>query len=278
MHAPASLEEAASLLREHAGHVRLGNGCTYLMLMAAHGEVLPGHLVSLHRIPGLHECAPGRIGASVTLRELERGPMVGPERAIAMAAGVTAGPSIRSLGTLGGNLGFPDGDLIPSLLALDATVHLDDGAELSVDDWLEAKPTDRIITGVTYDRDAASGWTAASMKFSQRGMDWPVVTVSTALRLAEDGEILEARTAAQALAPTASRLPGVDAVLIGSHGQDEALDYAADAAVHRMEIRDDLEASAAYRKRVAPAIVRRVLALALRAGTDGAVTPREARA
>lgn len=277
LHAPETLEEAAALLREHAGHVRISAGATYLMLMASHGEILPDHLVSLHRVPGLDGVADGRLGSGVTLRRLERGPRTGAVRALTMAASVTAGPSVRTLGTLGGNLGFPDGDCIPAALALDATVHLDDGAQLPVADYVTARPLDRIMTALTWDRAADDGWTGATVKLAVRGMDWPIVTVSCALRVADDGEILDATTAAQALAPEPTLLPAVDAVLVGSHGEPEALQYAGEAAVHRLDVREDQEATAAYRKRVAPAVVRQTLALALRAGPHGTIDDAEAR-
>jgi aerobic carbon-monoxide dehydrogenase medium subunit len=277
LHTPGSLEEAAALLREHAGQVRLSAGATYLMLMAAHGEVLPPHLVSLHRIPGLDGLEEGRAGALTSLRRLERGPRNGPDRVLTMAAAVTAGPSVRTLGTLGGNLGFPDGDVVPAVMALDATAHLDDGSTLAVGDLVTARPADRILTHVTWQRRRADGWTGATVKLARRGMDWPVVTISTCLRLAADGEILDATTAAQALAPEPTRLPGVDAVLVGSHGEDEALAYAAEAALDRLEVRVDQEASAAYRRRVTPAVVRRAMRIALDAGPDGDVDLSEAR-
>lgn len=277
LHAPETLEEAAELLREHAGQARVSAGATYLMLMASHGETLPEHLVSLHRIPGLDAVDDGRLGSGVTLRQLERGPRTGAVRALTMAASVTAGPSVRSLGTIGGNLGFPDGDCIPAALALDATVHLDDGTQVPVSQYVTARPLERITTALSWERTAADGWTGATVKLATRGMDWPVVTVSCALQVGADGEIVDATTAAQALAPEPTLLPGVDAVLVGSHGEPEALAYASEAAVHRLDVRDDQEASAAYRKRVAPAVVRRTLELALRAGPHGTLADAEAR-
>jgi aerobic carbon-monoxide dehydrogenase medium subunit len=277
LHTPDTLEGAAELLTEHAGRVRLSAGCTYLMLMAAHGEVLPPHLVSLHRVPALQQVGPREVGSSVTLRALERGPRTGPERALTMAASFTAGPAVRSLGTLGGNLGFADGDLHPALMALDATVHLDDGSTRPVADHVTEPDLARIATRVSWTRDGQQGWTGASVKLARRSMDWPVVTVACALQLAPDGTITAATTAAQALAATPVHLPGVDAVLVGSQGEAEALDYASHAAVERIEIRSDEEATAAYRKRVTPAVVRRALEIALAAGPDGDVELREAR-
>lgn len=276
-HAPDSLEEAAALLEEHAGQVRVGAGCTYLMLMAAHGEVQSPHLVSVHRIPGLQEVSTGRVGSGVTLAALERGARNGPERALTMAASVTAGPSIRNLGTLGGNLGFADGDLVPAAMALDATVHLDDRSEVPVGDYVTARPPDRIATAISYPLRREDGWSGATVKLAHRGMDWPIVTVSAAVQVADDGEILAARVAAQALAAEPTRLAGAEAILVGSHGEDEALVYAGEESLSRLEIRADQEATAAYRRRVAPAVVRRALQVALRHGPHDEVDLMEAR-
>ncbi len=275
LHAPETLEEAADLLARHHGNVRLGAGCTYVMLMAAHGEVQPEHLVGLHRIPGLDQLEPGRVGALTTLRHLERGPRTGAERALTMAAAVTAGPLVRTLGTVGGNVGFADGDVVPALMALDAEAHFSDGTAMPVARYVADRPPDRILTGFTYDATQASG---ATVKLSRRGMDWPVVTVSVVVRRdADDGTVTHAQVAAQALAATPVHLPAVAAVLVDSQGEAEAVEYAAESATHRIEVRSDAEASAPYRRRVAPAVVARALTLALEAGPDGDVPLEEAR-
>lgn len=274
-HAPTTLDEAATLLEEHRGDVRLAAGSTYIMLMASHGEVQPAHLVSLHRIPALDELAPGRIGALVSLRQLERWQRTGPERALTMGAAVTAGPLVRTLGTIGGNVGFSDGDLVAPLMALDAQVDLHGDTTLSVADYVHERPAG-ILTGFRYAASAADGWTAATVKLARRGMDWPVVTVAVAMQVDRDGTVQAVRAAAQALAPTPTRLPAVEAVLLGSQGEPEAIAYAAEAATDRLEIRDDAEASAVYRKRVTPAVVSRALELAFSAGPTGEVPVQEA--
>lgn len=274
-HAPDTLDEAAALLEEHHGDVRVAGGATYVMLMASHGEVQPTHLVSLHRIPGLETLEPGHLGALVTLRRLERWSRTGPERALTMGAAVVAGPLVRTLGTVGGNVGFSDGDLVAPLMALNARVQLHDGRALPVAEFVEQRPA-AIITDLHYAARAADGWSAATVKLAHRGMDWPIVTVAVALQRDDDGTVVAARAAAQALAPTPTMLPGVEAVLVGSQGEPEAIDYAAEAATHRIEIREDAEASAAHRKRVAPAVVARALEIAFEAGPDGAVELEEA--
>ena len=274
-HAPTTLEEAASLLDEHRGQVRLAAGCTYLMLQAAHGDRLSEHLVSLHRVPGLDDLATGRFGALTTLRRLERWTRSGPERAATMAASVVAGPSVRTLGTIGGNIGFADGDLAAALMAMGAVVHLHDGSSMPVGDFVIAKPLDRIVTHVTHQLRSEDGWSGATIKLKRRSMDWPVVTVSAQLRLV-DGVIEDCRVAAQSLTAEPTLLPAVASVLVGSQGEPEALDYAAEAVTHRLEPREDAEASGAYRRTVAPVITRRVLELALSLGPDDDVDLRKA--
>lgn len=274
-HTPDTLDEAIALLEQHRGDVRVAGGATYVMLMASHGEVQPSHLVSLHRITGLDALEPGTVGALTTLRRLERWCLTGPERALTMGAAVVAGPLVRSLGTIGGNVGFSDGDLVAPLIALDAHVELHDGSRLPVAEFVEQRPT-AIITSLHYDMRAADGWSAATVKLAHRGMDWPIVTAAVALRRDDAGTITAARAAAQALAPTPVRLPGVEAVLVGSQGEPEAIAYAAEATTHRIEIREDAEATAPHRKRVAPAAVSRALEIALRAGPDGTVDVEEA--
>ena len=79
--------------------------------------------------------------------------------ALAQAARTVGSPQIRNAGTVGGNLGTasPAGDLLPVLVALDATVHLRSAAgarDLPVTDFLTgvkqtALAPGELIVGVT---------------------------------------------------------------------------------------------------------------------------------
>jgi CO/xanthine dehydrogenase FAD-binding subunit len=66
------------------------------------------------------------IGAAVTYRDVETGPLGDMFPALAQAARTVGSPQIRNAGTLGGNLATcsPAGDGLPVLAALDATVEL----------------------------------------------------------------------------------------------------------------------------------------------------------
>jgi len=281
VHTPDTWEEAAAFLREQPFDAAVAGGATYLMWRAAHGEPMPEHLVSLHRIAGHDEVDEGSVGALATLRRVERGPLTGPQRALTMAASVTAGPAVRTMATLGGNVasGFPKADLMPPLLALDATVHLHDGGTIPITEMAEhGIPTARLVTRITHDLSAEDGWTGASVKLCRRGMDLSVALASAVLRVDGD-EIVDGRVAVGSLYDRPVRLPEVESALVGADTSAETMTELMEfVGMSGRRFEDDEEASGAYRSRIAVPLVRRALTLALRLGTDGEPRPGEARA
>jgi 4-hydroxybenzoyl-CoA reductase subunit beta len=108
-HRPRSVQEAAQLLAAHPGRARLIAGGTDMMPNMKHGLVQPGHLIALRQIPELHgiEERDGElvIGAAESLSAVARHPLVQRHfHALARAAGSVAGPQLRNMGTIGGNL------------------------------------------------------------------------------------------------------------------------------------------------------------------------------
>lgn len=108
-HRPAGLTEALALLAEHAGDALPIAGGTDLVPNMKHGLFEPGHLVALKSVAELHgiEERDGAlvIGAAETLHDVARHPLVGRYApSLARAAGLVAGPQLRSMGTIGGNL------------------------------------------------------------------------------------------------------------------------------------------------------------------------------
>ncbi|MGK9054859.1 molybdopterin cofactor-binding domain-containing protein [Neorhizobium petrolearium] len=139
---PASLTEAAAMASEDGS--RLVAGGTALQLEWARGLPKPERLVSLGGIPGLdkidEDAGAVRIGALTLLALLPRSPLVA-ERIpmLAAAAKTVAGPAVRNLGTIGGNIAGRNGCLLPVLLALDAeleTVGVEGQRVVPLSDWL----------------------------------------------------------------------------------------------------------------------------------------------
>jgi 4-hydroxybenzoyl-CoA reductase subunit beta len=108
-HRPRTLAEAAALLAAHPGRARLIAGGTDLMPNMKHGLFTPAHVIALRQIDELHgiDVADGelRIGAAQSLASVARHPLVRQHAAsLARAAGSVAGPQLRNMGTIGGNL------------------------------------------------------------------------------------------------------------------------------------------------------------------------------
>ncbi len=108
-HRPRTLEEALALLAEHGAGILPIAGGTDLMPNMKHRLFTPAHLVGLKGVAELHGIAveDGElvIGAAETLATVSRHPLVREHApSLARAAGRVAGPQLRNMGTIGGNL------------------------------------------------------------------------------------------------------------------------------------------------------------------------------
>ena len=108
-HRPGTVEEAVSLLGEHAGDAMLVGGGTDLLPNMKHRLFEPGHLIALKGIASLKGIGERdgffRLGAAETLASVAGHPeVVARFPALAEAAAHVAGPQLRNMATLGGNL------------------------------------------------------------------------------------------------------------------------------------------------------------------------------
>jgi CO/xanthine dehydrogenase FAD-binding subunit len=181
------------------------------------------------------------IGAATPVQEL-----VGLPAPLGPCAANVADVEIRSQGTVGGNIcaghspEAPRGDLQGALIALGATARSAADGEVTeepIEDFLP-KCHDRLLLSVSYEEPAAGAFA---------GLDRPHTHDYTALAVSG------ARTADGSV-----RL-GVTGA--GSHGQRLASAEGgdADAALNDVTPHDDALASAWYRAKVLPVLVRRVL-------------------
>jgi 4-hydroxybenzoyl-CoA reductase subunit beta len=106
---PTTVAEAVRLLAEHGDRARPMAGGTDLMPNMKHKIVTPELVVGLWRIAGLTGTRIDgdriRIGALTTLHALSEDALILRELpALAEAAGMVAGPQLRRMGTIGGNV------------------------------------------------------------------------------------------------------------------------------------------------------------------------------
>ncbi|MFS8638182.1 MAG: FAD binding domain-containing protein [Gemmatimonadota bacterium] len=108
-HRPTSLSQALALLDEHAGDAILLAGGTDVMPNMKHRLLTPAHVIGIRGLPELKgiEVRDGHIviGAAETLTTVASHPLVLRHApSLARAAGLVAGPQLRNMGTIGGNL------------------------------------------------------------------------------------------------------------------------------------------------------------------------------
>jgi len=244
---PYSPEEAVSLFE--AGVTVIGGG-TIVVPDLTSGRLRPERAMLLAGagLTGITRDGPRiTIGATTPVSELVSLPApVGP------CAANVADVEIRAQGTIGGNLcagegiEAPRGDLQGALLALGATVRsAGAGGEKTepLEDFLPQRK-DRLLLDVSFEEPSAGAFAPLIRPHTH---DYTTLAVSAAR--AADGTV---RLAVGGVAGHAVRLPGAEA-------KASDVEAAADAASADAAFADDALASAWYRERTLPVLVRRAL-------------------
>jgi CO/xanthine dehydrogenase FAD-binding subunit len=241
---PASEEEAIEMFGDGTDVLVVGGG-TIVVAEMTYQRLRPSRALLL-KDAGLAGIARDgsrvTIGATTPVQDL-----LGLENPIAACAANIADVEIRSAATVGGNLcagaGFeaPRGDLQGAFLAVGATVRsAGEGGitEEPLEDFLPRRE-DRLMLDISYDEPAAGAFAGLDRPHTH---DYTALAVSGAR--APDGTL---RLAATGAGEHGVRLPSAES------GD-------AEAALQDVSLADDALASAWYRGKVLPVLVRRVLA------------------
>jgi carbon-monoxide dehydrogenase medium subunit len=260
--APETVAEACKALETEEAHCLAGGQS--LVAMMNLGLVVPGRLVSLRRIPelrGIAAQADGslRIGAMTTHAELaaletaHAGPAL-----LAQAAGLVAYPAIRVRGTIGGSVALADpaADYPVALVAADATIELTSAAgsrrvaarAFFLGMFETALVRGEIVTAVHVPRGPHDAG-AAYEKLSLVVGDFAIVSVAA----------VAGRTAALAVGGCAMK----PLLLTNLDVSDDALLAAGRKLAADSDPPSDHRASADYRRRVVPELIRRAVRAAV---------------
>jgi CO/xanthine dehydrogenase FAD-binding subunit len=239
-------------------------GGTDLILHAPRGVTT---LIDLHSLP-LDYIRQGdgfRIGANTLLAALEEHPGLS-----ALLGGVlpdmlrhVGSPLLRNAATLGGHLARGRlSDVVPVLLALDASITIFDGISrtLTLEDFYRSRTHERrmLITevGIPAPSDRAS---AAFVKLSRSFFDLAMLNCACRIDLADDGSVAASRVAVGETPALAAPVAQAEAALRGTRLTDGDLAAAADAAGKAIHFGADSRASAEYRVDLCRTAVRRCL-------------------
>jgi CO/xanthine dehydrogenase FAD-binding subunit len=270
-HKAADLKSAQHLLAEFGEHGLLVAGGSNVMVDIRNGKLNGRELIGISDIAELLGLRFSRgkiiIGAATKVSEIAGSQLMAVKApALYMAAQVFADPVIRNSATLGGNLAYasPAADLAPPLLALNAEIVLvKKGGKRRLalaDFFLGVNRTvlepGELISTVEFIANPRSAFYKLGLR---NAMAISIATASVALRRERDGSLGEIRIAMGSVADHPLRCYHAEQLLQGL--QPEAVDAVQLAKALEQDISpiDDIRASAAYRRAIAPVLVKRAI-------------------
>ena len=270
---PRDLPEALKALTE-SGRVLPVAGGTNVLVNMKRAPLEADLVVDLTRLEALAPISNSNgsihLGAGVTFaRLLEWQPGGAVEGLIQPMCVAFAGPLIRNLATVGGNIcdASAAADVSPPLLALDAVVELESASDgprsIPLPEFFKgvrntARRTDELVTGIEFARpDDDEHW--FYYKLGKRKADAiSIVSVAMTVRL-NQGKVERARIALGAVAPVAMRTPGTETLLQGESLNEFTIAAAAATAARESRPIDDFRATGAYRRQMVEVLVKRGL-------------------
>lgn len=255
LHRPTTIDDVVELVSwDDLPYV----GGTELLLAMRAGLLNPRSLIDLKGVEGLDriEAADDAVTVGATVTHARAAGDAGVRRALPLLVdvlGEVGNPRVRAAGTLAGNLCFaePKSDIIPFLIALDASVTLastNGERRTSVSDFIlgpyfTSRDQGEVLT--TIEVPVRPGRDMTYVKYQV--MERPTVGVA-AVRAVDDGTM-------RVVVGAAGEVP----VVIDVDASDPDADSVASEAAERLEPVDDLTGSADYKRHVTAVYVRRAL-------------------
>ena len=284
----SSFEEAVRALHERGEDAKVIAGGQSLVPMLNLRIARPAWLIDINPVgagPITDHGGHLRVPALTRYRAIEEADVVRRRcPSLADAAAHVGNVRTRTRGTLGGSLAHADpaGELpcVAVALGAEVTVQGRDGArELAAGDLLVSYLTttlapDEVVTEVRVPTlGPRSGWSFLEM--SRRTSDWMVVGVAALVELDAGGAVAAASVAFGGVAERPWPVPAeVLADLLGRAPEEALLARVAERAAGMLHPGDDVDASGAYRRRLAAVLGRRALAeAAARARGNGRPAP-----
>jgi carbon-monoxide dehydrogenase medium subunit len=279
---PASVAEAVELLAANAGSRPLAGGQSIVNVLKLRVAEVDA-LIDVSRLEELRRVTPTadgglELGAGMRYVELAADPLVNERLPIvAEVADGLVDVQVRNRGTLGGNLCFndPTSNFPPLLVALGATIKV-----------ARAGQPDREVAAADFFKgpyrcDLAQGELVRSVVLSPLGAhegvgyatlqlardSWALARSCAWIRRDAGGTIEQARVVLACIAPRPARQRAVEAALVGTRGEPEAVAGALAGELEDVVAVGDSHASAEYRVEMAREYAKRAIAQAL-AGTE----------
>jgi CO/xanthine dehydrogenase FAD-binding subunit len=273
-HAPATLDEALTLLAEYGPDAKPLAGGQSLIPAMNFRLAMPAVLVDLNRIEALSYINRDHgglvIGGMTRHRMVERSTLVGELAPLVSAAmPFVAHAAIRSRGTVGGSLAHADpaAELPAVMLALDASITVQ-GREGSrvvpASDFFTGlfstalEPGELLVRITIPQPPARSGF--GFEEFSRRHGDFALAGVAANVATDADGVCRTARVGLFSLADRPLLSEQATRALVGQRPTPDAIRAAAEGAARDdIDPTSDMHASSRYRRHLAAVLIRRAL-------------------
>ena len=262
-HAPETVDEALELLARGDGTRVLAGGQSLVQLMRFRVEK-PSALVDINGVAGLDalEEHDGELHVGALVRQqrlLESELVAGGWPLLREAARFVGYTETRRRGTVGGSLAFaaPWAELTAAAVALDASIDVRSARgerTIAAREFFHgpnqtALEPDELVTRARFRAPAARSG-AGFHEVSARYRDYAQVAAAAVVTVDDAGACTAAQLVLLRVADTPYAVDATAAV------KDES---ALDGLLASIDPRDDVEASAAHRRRVAPVLARRAL-------------------
>ena len=232
-----SVEDAVKFLAAQPG-AKLIAGGTDVLVKLRHHDGKYRNLVDIHDLPDLKKCyVEGSklfLGSGLTFSEIMANELVRRHiPVLAEASGTVAGPQIRNMGTVGGNIanGATSADTAGPMLVLEPELLIQGpkGQRKAPIDGFHTGPgqvslaADEVLIGFEFNLDRLNGLGASYYKYAMRSaMDIATIGCAAGVTL-ENGIIKELRLALTVAAPTPLRCRTAEAAALGQSCTDDFL-------------------------------------------------------
>lgn len=276
-HKATSVSEAIALSEKLGEEAKYMSGGHSLLPMMKLRFATPEHIIDISKIDGLSYIKEDgdtlKIGALTTQTEMEHNallkenyPMMGD------AIWLTADPSVRNVGTIGGNIAHGDAanDQPALMLAMRATVVAEGAGgtkSIPIDDffhgfYMTALEASDILTEIQIPK-AKKGSGGAYHKVERKVGDYATAGVAVHVELDNDGVCQEIGIGLTNVSAVPMRLERGEAVLRGQKITDALIEQVGQIASEDCEPESDLRGSEAYKRSIVNTITKRMLNKAL---------------
>lgn len=281
-HSPRSLDEALSLLQQHAGDAKILAGGQSLIPAMRFRLAMPSILIDINRLDDLRYVEERgdhlAIGAMTLEHSLEDAAVVRSSYPLLHdTAVVIADPLVRNMATVGGNIAHADpaNDHPATMLAYNATVVVKGPKgerTIAIDDFFtglfeNAMGEDEILTEIRIPKPGANSG-GAYTKFERKVGDYAISAAAVQLRL--DGEtVAAARIGLTNVSAVPMRAKGAEAELVGKSISDAVIEAAGKAAAAECDPSPDLRGGVDYKRDITRVMVKRSIQQAVARAKGG---------